>query len=134
MALKNADSGSTSRTHQKTAPGVSAPDGSWLWNCQVVTPMLSRLSRAVPALKTQIVRNLPRTISSRAAGLMSSVSMVPRSFSPAHTSTAGYSAPASDHITSMNGKILTIRSNSDVAFAVAVVSAVLGSRTSKTSS
>ena len=66
--------------------------------------MLSRLSRAVAALKTQIVRNLPQTISSRLAGLMSSVSIVPRSFSPAHRSTAGYSAPASDHITRMNGK------------------------------
>ena len=51
--------------------------------------MLSRLSKAVVALKTQMVRNLPQTISSRLAGLMSSVSMVPRSFSPAVMSMAG---------------------------------------------
>ncbi len=55
----------------------------------VVRPMLTRLSNAVAALKTQIVRNLPQTISSRLAGLMSSVSIVPRSFSPAQRSTAG---------------------------------------------
>ncbi len=51
--------------------------------------MLNRLTRAVPALKNQMVRNLPITISSRPAGVISSVSMVPRSFSPAQRSTAG---------------------------------------------
>ena len=76
--------------------------------------MLSRLSRAVAALKTQMVRNLPQTISSRLAGLMSSVSIVPRSFSPAHRSTAGYSAPASDHITRMNGNMRSSRLNKSV--------------------
>ena len=60
-----------------------------LLNCQVLTPMLARLSSVVAALKTQMVRNLPQTISSRLAGVMSSVSIVPRSFSPAHRSTAG---------------------------------------------
>ena len=39
-----------------------------------------------------MVRNLPQTISSRLAGLISRVSMVPRSFSPAHRSMAGYRA------------------------------------------
>ena len=37
--------------------------------------------------------------------------MVPRSFSPAHRSTAGYSAPAKDHSTNMNGKTRTSRSS-----------------------
>ncbi len=35
------------------------------------------------------VKNLPRTISDRLAGLISRVSIVPRSFSPAQRSTAG---------------------------------------------
>ena len=96
--------------------------------------MLSRLSRAVPPLKTQMVRNLPRTISSRPAGLMSSVSMVPRSFSPAHRSTAGYRAPASDHITSMNGKMRTMRSRIRCGLLPVVLGATAFSSATKGSS
>ena len=58
-----------------------------------VTPMLAGFNKAVAALKTQMVRNLPQTISGRLAGLMSSVSMVPRSFSPTVTSRAGAMQP-----------------------------------------
>src|SRR5438034_962719 len=93
-ALKNADNGSTNNTHQNNDGDRHASCGMALLNKRVVTPMLARFRSAVAALNTQIVRNLPQTISSRLAGLMSNVSMVPRSFSPAHKSTAGYSAPA----------------------------------------
>ena len=44
---------------------------------------------AVEMLKSITVRSLPQTISDRSAGLLSKVSRVPRSFSPAHRSTAG---------------------------------------------
>ena len=44
---------------------------------------------AVDALNSITVRNLPSTISVRAAGQISSVSIVPRSFSPAARSIAG---------------------------------------------
>ena len=40
-------------------------------------------------LASTTVRNLPSTISARDAGLISRVSIVPRSFSPAQRSTAG---------------------------------------------
>ena len=39
------------------------------------------------------IRNFPITMSTRATGLQSSVSIVPRSFSPAVKSIAGYIAP-----------------------------------------
>ena len=51
--------------------------------------MLTRLSSAVAMLNVITVSSLPHTISLRAAGLESSVSSVPRSFSPAHRSIAG---------------------------------------------
>ena len=54
-----------------------------------VRPMLTRFSRAVITLASMTVRNLPSTISDRLAGLISRVSIVPRSFSPAHRSMAG---------------------------------------------
>src|SRR5690242_19317841 len=112
MALKKADKGSNRATAQNRAAGRNEASAvNRLPYRQVVRPMLSRLSNAVAALKTQMVRNLPQTISSRLAGLMSNVSMVPRSFSPAHRSTAGYSAPANDHMTRMNGKMRTSMSS-----------------------
>ena len=52
-------------------------------------PMLSRFNTAVAMLNSMTVSSLPQTISLRSAGLLSSVSSVPRSFSPAHRSTAG---------------------------------------------
>ena len=54
-----------------------------------VRPMLTRFRTAVVTLASITVRNLPITISARVAGLISRVSIVPRSFSPAHRSTAG---------------------------------------------
>ena len=105
-----------------------------LLNCQVVRPMLSRLSRAVAALKTQMVRNLPQTISSRLAGLISSVSMVPRSFSPAQRSTAGYRAPAMLHITSTKGKTIVRILNKSSATRLLPGLACSGSQTWKASS
>ena len=50
---------------------------------------LARFKMAVAMLKIMIVSNLPHTISIRSAGLLSKVSSVPRSFSPAHRSMAG---------------------------------------------
>ena len=54
-----------------------------------VMAMLSRFSSEVAELNPMIVSSLPRTISLRSAGLLNRVSSVPRSFSPAHRSTAG---------------------------------------------
>ena len=51
--------------------------------------MLAMFSRAVAMLASMTVKNFPTTISTRLAGLMSRVSIVPRSFSPAHRSIAG---------------------------------------------
>ena len=56
---------------------------------QPVIPRLKRFKTAVAVLKSMIVRSFPSTISVRSAGLESRVSSVPRSFSPAHRSTAG---------------------------------------------
>src|ERR1700736_298223 len=104
-ALKKAVSGKIETTHHNKEAGARIACGSRLLKAQVLMPMLARFQRVVEPLKSQMVRNLPQTISSRLAGLISRVSMVPRSFSPAQTSTAGYRAPASDHMTSMNGKM-----------------------------
>ena len=71
------------------AGGGSPKPGSCATTIQPVIPMLTRFSTAVTMLKSMIVSSLPRTISLRSAGLLSSVSSVPRSFSPAHRSTAG---------------------------------------------
>ena len=54
-----------------------------------VRAMLRMLSTAVATLNSITVSSLPQMISVRSAGLLSSVSSVPRSFSPAHRSTAG---------------------------------------------
>ena len=56
---------------------------------RAVKPRLIRFNSAVAALNVITVSSLPHTISVRSAGLESSVSSVPRSFSPAHRSTAG---------------------------------------------
>ena len=67
----------------------NAPDGIRPKICLPVRPMLPTLRTAVVQLKSMTVKNLPRTISERVAGQMSSVSIVPRSFSPATRSIAG---------------------------------------------
>jgi hypothetical protein len=58
-----------------------------------VTPIEIRASTIAPSEPVSTMRNLPSTISTREAGLHSSVSIVPRSFSPAVRSIAGYIAP-----------------------------------------
>ncbi len=59
--------------------------------------MLSRFKTAVVTLASITVRNFPRTISDRLAGLISSVSIVPRSFSPAHRSIGRVKRPGQRH-------------------------------------
>ena len=54
-----------------------------------VKPMLARFNSDVAMLNSITVSIFPATISDRSAGLESSVSSVPRSFSPAHRSMAG---------------------------------------------
>ena len=54
-----------------------------------VTPKLAMFNSDVAMLKSITASSLPVTISERWAGLHSSVSKVPRSFSPAHRSMAG---------------------------------------------
>ena len=56
---------------------------------QPVAPTATRFNVTVATLNNMIVSSLPHTISVRSAGLESSVSSVPRSFSPAQRSTAG---------------------------------------------
>ena len=58
-------------------------------NKMPVNIRLNRFNSAVTALNVVTVSSLPQTISLRSAGLHSNVSNVPRSFSPAHRSTAG---------------------------------------------
>ena len=53
------------------------------------TTIESTFHTAVPNPIAATARNFPTTISDRSAGLMSSVSIVPRSFSPAVMSMAG---------------------------------------------
>ena len=53
------------------------------------TTMSSTFHTAVPNAIVTTAMNFPITISARSAGLMSKVSIVPRSFSPAQRSTAG---------------------------------------------
>ena len=102
-ALKKAASGINRSIIQKYDDGcggartatIRAPDrdGPTLASCDAiwtpVSPMLTRLSRAVVMLASITVRNLPSTISVRDAGLRSRVSIVPRSFSPAQRSIDG---------------------------------------------
>ena len=59
--------------------------------------MLTRFRSAVITLASITVRNLPRTISARLAGLISRVSIVPRSFSPAHRSIGRVKRPGQRH-------------------------------------
>ncbi len=56
---------------------------------QPVPPTAAMFKSTVPMLKSMTVSSFPATISPRSAGLESSVSSVPRSFSPAHKSMAG---------------------------------------------
>ena len=88
--LNRADMGTKAIARATTATGGGSPKpGNRAITIQPVIPTLTRFSTAVIMLKSIIVSNLPTTISLRCAGLQSSVSKVPRSFSPAHRSTAG---------------------------------------------
>ena len=67
--------------------------------------MLARLSREPSNPTANTARYLPRTISRLAAGLTSSVSSVPRSFSPAARSSAGWNGNVTANSTSMKAII-----------------------------
>ena len=56
----------------------------------VIDTSMKNIAESEPV---RTIRNLPNTMSTRATGLQSSVSIVPRSFSPAVRSIAGYIAP-----------------------------------------
>ena len=58
-----------------------------------VRPIESSRQAIAASDPVSTIRNLPSTRSTRATGLQSSVSIVPRSFSPAVRSIAGYIAP-----------------------------------------
>jgi hypothetical protein len=98
-ALNKAEIGtSAAASHSSDVSGgidsaLSAPNAatwlSWSMTNFPVSPKLPRLSSAVTILNVITVSSLPHTISRRDAGLVSKVSSVPRSFSPAHRSTAG---------------------------------------------
>ncbi len=89
-ALNKADTGTSAiSSHTMAIAGGGPRSGIWLSTSEPVMPRLNRLSTAVAMLNSIIVSSLPQTISLRSAGLLSSVSSVPRSFSPAHKSTAG---------------------------------------------
>ena len=75
--------------HTRAASEETAAAPTRRASCTPVRPMLTRLRSAVITLARSTVRNFPITISGRVAGLMSRVSIVPRSFSPAQRSTAG---------------------------------------------
>ena len=58
-----------------------------------VTPIDKSIKPIADSEPVSTIKNFPKTISTRATGLHSSVSIVPRSFSPAVRSIAGYIAP-----------------------------------------
>ena len=70
-----------------------APSPSWAAKDEntneAVKHMHDRFNNAVAMLNAITVNNLPHTMSMRSAGLLSKVSRVPRSFSPAQISIAG---------------------------------------------
>ncbi len=70
---------------ERVGPRLATCAAIWI----PVRPMLTRFRSAVVMLASITVKNLPRTISVRLAGLRRSVSIVPRSFSPAQRSMAG---------------------------------------------
>ena len=93
MALKSAEMGTSASNSQPIlwtggvpkvaiAPTLEA-------NMIPVIAMLIRFNSDVAILKLITVSSLPIAISDRSAGLLSKVSNVPRSFSPAHKSMAG---------------------------------------------
>ncbi len=89
-ALNKADTGTRASDSHSTARAGGPPKLSiWRKIREPVTPTLTRFKTAVAMLKAMIVSSLPSTISLRSAGLLNKVSSVPRSFSPAHRSTAG---------------------------------------------
>jgi hypothetical protein len=63
-----------------------------------VTPMEISMKHMADSEPVRTMRNLPSTMSTRATGLHRSVSIVPRSFSPAVKSIAGYMAPLKQRI------------------------------------
>ncbi len=89
-ALNKAEIGTSAANSQTAESSGGGPRTlKWPSETHTVTPTLIRFNTAVTMLKSIIVSNLPSTISLRWAGLESKVSRVPRSFSPAHRSTAG---------------------------------------------
>ena len=58
-----------------------------------VVPIERSMKHIAESEPVSTIRNFPSTMSTRATGLHSRVSMVPRSFSPAVRSIAGYIAP-----------------------------------------
>ena len=88
--LYNAATGANATANTIMAEAGGSPKPSKCSRtAQPVIPMLTKFSAAATMLKSMIVNSLPTTISLRWAGLLSSVSRVPRSFSPAQRSTAG---------------------------------------------
>src|SRR5690606_20203846 len=91
-------SGLTATFNVSTAPLGNCANATHAVPASAVTD-----NSAVPSEKVKTTKNFPNTNVTRETGLHNSVSIVPRSFSPAANSIAGYTAPVMQSTTSKYG-------------------------------